>query len=153
MPLASRPEYPPQSVDRRFGSSLPKILLTSRTSLEVSYPSTISDAGSDLHWAYLTQLATPSGFLSLLTFCSALILPALFHAGTARGFLGLQRFSPRVSRQHLSMLTSLHVLRRDTAASSPESPEGTPTLTPWPQQPPTNAETLELGHQVTIRST
>jgi hypothetical protein len=54
--------------------------------------------------------ATPSGFLNLLTFHSALILPALFHAGTARGLLDLQRFPPRASRQHLSMQASPHVL-------------------------------------------
>jgi hypothetical protein len=50
----------------------------------------------------LPGCATPSGFRTLLTFCSARDFPALFHADDAHGLSNLQRFSPSACRSCLS---------------------------------------------------
>lgn len=62
----------------------------------------LSERSSDLCRAYRARLAAPAGFLSLLTRCSAPLLPALFHAGSAHGFCDLQRFSLRVQPANAS---------------------------------------------------
>lgn len=62
----------------------------------VVHPTTFTEAGSDLHWACLTQLCCTFRLSQPL---GALIppatFPALFHAGNALGFSLSEGFPPR----------------------------------------------------------
>jgi len=97
--------------------------------------------------------ATSSGFLNLLTCYSALTLPALFHAGTALGFSTFRGFPPasaaNTSRCRHPLVSFLRITAGILAWNHPKALQPT---TPWSQQPPPSAETLELGRQLTIRS-
>jgi len=99
--LTAPPVSPPAgtAIARRVSTTCPT--RTNRPSLGFFDPSTHALVSSDLHRLSIAGCATPSGFLNLLTLCSAHPLSALFHAVAPLGFL-LQRFSPLGSLRHLS---------------------------------------------------
>jgi hypothetical protein len=57
--------------------------------------------------ACLTRFVPPSGFLTLLTVCSPITRPALFHAGGAHGISPLQSLSLQSKSLHLSVHATL----------------------------------------------
>jgi hypothetical protein len=150
LPLTSRSEYPPRSHDCRAEPPLPKIPL-----YQPRLPwSLLSLRRHQMRAATYTgftspSCATPPGFLSLLTFHSALILPALFRAGTALGISTFRGFPPALAANISRCKRPLLSFLRYTAASSLRAPESTPiddtlvpTTGPWRR----NARVRSSGH-------
>jgi len=101
---------------------------TAASPMRFPYPSTTSDAGSDQHRVYLTQLRY---VFRLSQPIDVLFRPhpsSLVSCWYRPWVFDLQRFSPRVSRQHLSMQASPRVLSSNHCRHPRlEPPEGTPT--------------------------
>jgi hypothetical protein len=111
VPLASRSEYPPRSRDRQFRASVSEASSLSIASpLRFPYPSTTSDVGSDLRWVYLTQLRYAFRLSQPLDVSFRPHPSSLVSCWYRPWAFDLQRFSPRASRQHLSMQAAPRVL-------------------------------------------